>query len=162
MRAQIGGHTPPPKLRGALDAAPRCTHPEGMKRFCLLALLALPAQAETKMTAAQFDAFTKGSTVFFNRHGAPYGAEQYLNDNRVLWSFLDGTCQRGIWYAERDEICFLYDDQPDALCWYFFDDGSRKNARIVGDDPVDDLVVSGQSPKPLSCPGPDVGVSYWP
>ncbi|WP_139229839.1 hypothetical protein [Litoreibacter janthinus] len=133
-----------------------------MKRFCLFALLALPAQAETKMTATQFGAFSEGYTVFFNRHGAPYGAEQYLKNKQVIWSFLDGTCQRGIWFGERDEICFLYDDQPDALCWYFFDDGQRKSARIVGDDPADDLVVSGQSKSPLSCPGPDVGVSYRP
>ena len=133
-----------------------------MKRFCILALLAVPAQAETKMTAEQFDAFTKGSTIFFNQRGAPYGAEQYLNNKQVYWSFLDGTCQRGIWFGERDEICFLYDGRPEALCWYFFDDGSRKNARIVGDDPANDLVVSGQSREPLSCPGPDVGVSYRP
>jgi hypothetical protein len=133
-----------------------------MKRIFFLALFALPAQAETKMTAKQFDAFTKGSTVFFDRHGAPYGAEQYLDNKRVYWSFLDGTCQRGIWFAERDEICFLYDNQPEALCWYFLDDGSRKTARIVGDDPADDLVVSGQSKAPLACPGPDVGVSYKP
>lgn len=131
-----------------------------MRRLCLLALLALPAHAETKMSAEQFDTFTQGSTVFFNRHGAPYGAEQYLSNNRVIWTFLDGTCQRGVWFGERDEICFLYDDQPEALCWYFFDDGARKNARIVGDDPEDDLVVSGKVNKPLSCPGPDVGVSY--
>ncbi|EPX80052.1 hypothetical protein [Litoreibacter arenae] len=133
-----------------------------MKWFAFLALLALPAGAETKMSAAQFDAFTKDTTVFFNRHGAPYGAEQYLSDRRVIWSFLDGTCQRGIWFGERDEICFLYDDQPDALCWYFFDDGTRQTARVVGDDPADDLVVVGKSPEPLVCPGPDVGVSYRP
>ena len=154
-----------PRRGGALDAAQRGPHPERMKRICLLALLAFSAQpsaAETNMTAAQFDAFTKGSTVFFNRRGAPYGAEQYLSNKRVIWSFLDGTCQRGIWFGERDEICFLYDGQPEALCWYFFDDGSRKTARIVGDDPADDLVVVGKSPEPLACPGPDVGVNYRP
>ncbi|WP_134013876.1 hypothetical protein [Litoreibacter halocynthiae] len=133
-----------------------------MKHLCLLALIACPAQAETKMTPSQFETFTRDTTVFFNRHDAPYGAEQYLRDRRVIWSFLDGTCQRGIWFGEGDEICFLYDDQPDALCWYFFDDGVRQSARIVGDDPADDLVVVGKSSDPLVCPGPDVGVSYRP
>jgi hypothetical protein len=133
-----------------------------MKRFILLALLALPAHAETKMTAAQFEAFTQGSTVLFNRHGSPFGAEQYLDDRRVIWSFLDGNCQRGHWFDAGDEICFVYEGQSDALCWYFFDDGNRKTARVVGDDPADDLVATAQTPKPLSCPGPAVGVSFKP
>lgn len=131
-----------------------------MIRILLTALLALPAQAETKMTAAQFDAFTKNSTLLFNRHGKPFGAEQYLDNRGVIWSFLDGTCQRGYWFDVEDEICFVYEGQGAPLCWYFLDDGTRKSARVVGDPPQDDLVVSAQSKEPLSCPGPAVGVNY--
>lgn len=134
-----------------------------MKQLALIALLfATPALSETKMTSERFEAFTKDSTVYFSRFGAPYGAEQYLSDKRVIWTFLDGTCQRGIWFAERDEICFLYDGQPDAQCWYFFDDGIEQSARVVGDPPEEDLLVVGQDREPLICPGPDVGVSYTP
>jgi len=151
-----------PKRGARLDAAGHSAHPKDMKRFIFLALLALPAQAETKMTASQFEAFTKNSTVFFDRHGAPFGAEQYLDDRRVIWSFLDGNCQRGHWFGAGEEICFVYEGQTDALCWHFFDDGTRKTARVVGDDPVDDLLVTGQNKQVLACPGPSVGVSYRP
>ncbi len=145
---------------GWLDPSPLCTHFGPMKYLALLICLALPAHAETPMTAAQFEAFTKGSTIFFNRHGAPYGAEQYLEDRKVIWSFLDGRCQRGSWSAKSDQICFLYDGQPSPLCWYFFDDNGRQSARVVGDVPENDLVAAGKSKSPLACPGPEVGVSY--
>lgn len=125
-----------------------------------LALTAPAAQAEDIMTPEEFDAFASGTTVYFNRHGAPYGAEQYRADRQVIWTFLDGNCQRGVWYAAGDEICFLYDNQSGAQCWHFLDDGSEKRARLVGDAPEDDLVVVGQDNALLDCPGPDVGVSY--
>ncbi|MEP3345386.1 MAG: hypothetical protein ABJN34_11100 [Litoreibacter sp.] len=131
-----------------------------MKKLAILVLFALPAQAETMMTATDFEAFTKNSTVAFNRHGMPFGAEQYLDDRRVIWSFLDGNCQRGVWYDEGDQICFHYDGQSNPLCWHFFDDNGQQSARLVGDDPVDDLIVVGKNKQPLACPGPEVGVRY--
>lgn len=152
-----------PKRGAPLDPTAAAPHLLSMKRIFLLAALATsPALSETKMTEERFDTFSKNSTVYFSRFGAPYGAEQYLSDKRVIWTFMDGTCQRGVWFAERDEICFLYEGQANALCWYFFDDGAEKRARVVGDPPEEDLVVVGQDDKPLICPGPDVGVSYTP
>lgn len=129
---------------------------------CIALALATPAPAETKMTPERFEAFTRNSTVYFSRFGAPYGAEQYLPGRKVIWTFLDGTCQRGVWYGAGDEICFLYDTQPNAQCWYFFDDGDEQRARVVGDPPEEDLTVVGQDQEQLVCPGPDVGVSYSP
>lgn len=139
-----------------------------MKYLILLALActvptySLTAAEQTKMTSEKFDAFTAGSTLFFNRHGSPYGAEQYLKNKRVIWSFLDGTCQHGYWFGSHDEICFTYDDSPVPLCWHFFDDDAVQTARIVGDDPADDLTVTGRSHKPIMCLGPEVGVSFKP
>jgi len=114
------------------------------------------------MTPERFAEFTQDSTVYFTRFGQPYGAEQYLSGKRVIWTFFDGTCQRGVWFGANDEICFQYDGQERPLCWYFFDDGEEQRARVVGDDPEGDLVVAGQDQEPLICPGPDVGVSYRP
>ncbi|GFE65939.1 hypothetical protein [Litoreibacter roseus] len=133
--------------------------------YIALALLATPAAATDDLdliSPSEFEAFTSGSTLYFNRRGAPYGAEQYLGGRKVIWTFLDGTCQRGIWYAAQDEICFVYDGQAGAQCWYFFKTGDTKSARVVGDNPVNDLTVVGQDTQPLSCPGPGVGVSYTP
>ncbi len=128
----------------------------------LLAALAFcsPLQAETLLTADQFRAFTENTTVYFDRQGEPYGAEQYLSRSRVIWTFLDGQCQSGVWFAEGDGICFLYDGQTAAQCWHFFEAETGKSARVIGDDPAFDLKVTGQDRAPLRCPGPEVGVSY--
>ncbi|MEM9434757.1 MAG: hypothetical protein AAGA12_12615 [Pseudomonadota bacterium] len=125
-------------------------------------IFACPLQAETIMSAEEFDAYSSGSTVYFNRRGVAYGAEQYLRNRRVIWTFLDGQCQRGVWFAEGDGICFLYDGQAAAQCWHFLETGTGKAARVIGDDPADDLIVAGQDKQPLSCPGPGVGVSFTP
>ncbi len=131
-----------------------------MKTLLLSFAIAMPVQAETLLTSDQFQAFSENSTVYFDRQGEPYGAEQYLPRKRVIWTFLDGQCQTGVWFSEGDGICFLYDGQTSAQCWHFLETDAGKSARVIGDDPANDLVVSGQDQTPLKCPGPAVGVSY--
>ena len=68
-----------------------------------------PAFAQSPMTAAEFEAYTNGKTLYFNNQGETYGAERYFDKRRVEWSFLDGVCQQGRWFeAGRDYICFVY------------------------------------------------------
>ncbi len=117
-------------------------------------------QSEDIMSASEFESFVSGTTLYFNRGGQPYGAEQYREDRRVIWTFLDGRCERGAWYNEGDTICFVYETQSAAQCWNFLEAGGDKRARVIGADPADDLYVVGQDDKELSCPGPGVGVSY--
>ncbi|MEM6407042.1 MAG: hypothetical protein AAF700_01355 [Pseudomonadota bacterium] len=117
---------------------------------------------ERIITPQEFEDFTSGTTLYFNRGGQPYGAEEYLNDRRVIWTFLDGTCERGAWYSEGDQICFVYESAIAAQCWHFVEAGGDKRARVVGDPPENDLYVVGQNTEPLHCPGPGVGVSYTP
>ena len=117
---------------------------------------------ERIITAEEFEAFSSGTTVYFNRGGRPYGAEEYFKDRRVIWTFLDGTCERGAWYSEGDQICFIYETAIEAQCWHFIEAGGNKRARVVGDPPENDLYVVGQNDQPLHCPGPGVGVSYTP
>ena len=127
-----------------------------------LALLAFPASSETLLTEQQFDAFTSGTTVYFNRHNQPYGAEQYLKDRKVIWTFLNGDCERGAWFAHEDQICFAYETQDEPQCWHFLEVGGEKRGRVVGADPANDLTVVGQDTRDLVCRGPGVGVSYTP
>lgn len=117
---------------------------------------------ENIMSASTFEDFVSGTTLYFNRGGQPYGAEQYFTDRRVIWTFLDGRCERGAWYSEGDQICFAYETQNAAQCWHFLEAGSDKRARVIGADPQDDLYVVGQNKEALDCPGPGVGVSYTP
>jgi len=117
---------------------------------------------EVLMTPEAFEEFVSGSTVYFNRQGQPYGAEQYMPDRRVIWTFLDGRCERGAWFSEGSTICFAYETQTEAQCWNFIESGGSKRARAIGADPANDLVVVGQDEASLDCPGPGVGVSYTP
>lgn len=118
--------------------------------------------SERILTATEFEAFASGTTLYFNRQGQPYGAEEYKPDREVIWTFLDGTCERGAWYNEGDTICFVYETQTSAQCWNFLEADGQKRARVIGDTPANDLFVVGQDNRQLSCPGPGVGVSYAP
>ncbi len=121
-----------------------------------------PPVPENALTAEEFETLTSGNTFYFNRRGEPYGAEQYFEDRRVIWTFLDGRCERGAWYNEGNTICFVYETQSEAQCWNILDVNGQKRVRLVGDDPSNDLVVVGQDKADLNCPGPGVGVSYTP
>ena len=120
---------------------------------------ALPAAAETPMTAEEFEAYTTGQTLTFSFMGVPYGVEQYLPGRRVLWSFIGEECQQGLWYEEAGNICFLYDNAPDnPQCWTFWrhEDGLR--ALFAGEGSATELYEVSRTREPLICEGPDVGV----
>ncbi|MBR9843031.1 MAG: hypothetical protein GYB25_07715 [Rhodobacteraceae bacterium] len=129
-----------------------------MKRLILAFLLtALPALAESPMTASEFEAHTKGKTLYYGLGGERYGVEEYLPDRRVRWSFLDGECKDGAWYPSGEQICFVYEDNPVPQCWLFYLDGDRLAARFAsGDDPTILYEVEGKGE--MLCLGPKVGV----
>ena len=131
--------------------------------FALAALLATvfawPVPAVAGMTAAEFDAYTRGKTFHYGTEGAePYGAEEYLPGRRVRWSFLDGECQEGYWYADGPRICFVYESEPAPQCWRFERGSGGLEARFEGEDGVTELYEMHKSREPLMCPGPKVGV----
>jgi len=110
------------------------------------------------MSGDEFDAYTKGKTFVYGADGAPYGIEQYLDNRRVRWAFVDGTCQDGEWYEKGEQICFVYDIEPEPQCWTFQEGPSGLIARFEDESALSELYEVGQSEKPLICPGPDVGV----
>ena len=115
--------------------------------------------AESLMDAAEFDSYTRGKTFYYGSQGSPYGAEEYLDNRRVRWSFLDGKCQEGTWYEERDLICFVYANQPDPQCWSFeVSGGGGLIARFENDPDLTELYEVEQSVEPLLCLGPEIGV----
>jgi len=118
----------------------------------------LPAAGETPLSAEAFAETVTGKTLYFTRRGAPYGAEQYLPGREVIWTFLDGRCVRGRWYPSRDHICFVYENEPEPQCWDFLETDRGLAARGEGADPINDLVVAGESRAPLACEGPVPGV----
>lgn len=134
-----------------------------LRSLTLAALLATAAPAvaqdgEGPMTGAEFDAYTLGQTLTFGVDGVPYGIEQYLPGRRVLWSFIGEECRDGSWFESGEQICFVYDDEPDRLhCWTFYrtDDGLR--ARFEGDPDGTELVEVLRTRRPMICDGPMLG-----
>lgn len=124
-----------------------------------LTLIPLPALAETPMSGSDFERYATGKTLYFGLNGSPYGVEKYMKNRRVRWSFLDGRCLEGEWYeAANNQICFIYEDDPDAHCWQFFLRGDDLVARL-GDDPTEvPLYQAAEQDDPMLCLGPEVGV----
>lgn len=132
-----------------------------MKQLLLALSTALcgPVLASDLMTAEEFDQFTRGKTFYYGMNGQPYGAEEYLANRRVIWTFLDGRCQNGIWYEDDGMICFEYEHIEDRQCWAFRGLPNGGLSARFEDDPEElELYEVERSDRPLECPGPDVGV----
>lgn len=130
-----------------------------MKAVLIAALAAAtPALGQSPMTAAEFDDYVTGKTLTFSSLGVDYGQEEYRDDRRVRWSFLDGDCKEGRWYPDAENICFVYEDGTGPQCWRFFRDAAGLRAHFVGDPPGSVLYETRASREPLACLGPEVGV----
>lgn len=99
-----------------------------------------------------------GKTYSYSLGGDAYGAEEYLDNRRVRWTFLDGECFEGEWYAAGEQICFVYETIPDPQCWHFFVRAGELSARFAGQSVATDLFETAPSDEPLYCLGPKIGV----
>ena len=130
-----------------------------LTRLVILLLLSGPkAWAEEPMSAAEFDAYTLGKTLFYGFDGVAYGVERYLPNRRVIWSFLDGDCKEGVWYEQGEQICFIYEDRLDPQCWVFLQSPSGLIARFEGDPEATELYEAEDIGEEMLCHGPEVGV----
>lgn len=124
-----------------------------------LALTASAAEArDRRMTGAEFEAYATGKTLTYGMAGQIFGTEQYLPGRRVRWAFTESACRIGHWYEADGLICFVYEDRNTPQCWEFWRDAGGLRARFAGDPNGTELSEVRQSPGPLSCPGPEVGV----
>jgi hypothetical protein len=123
-----------------------------------LVLAAHSAAAAEPMSAAEFEAYVEGRTLYFGFEGEAYGVESYLPNRRVLWSFLDGQCKDGFWYEDSGLICFLYEDRNDPQCWSFYREGDRLRAVFANDPDNTILYEAEQTDEPMTCLGPEIGV----
>jgi hypothetical protein len=123
----------------------------------LSSLLPFAAAAETPMTAAEFDAFATNRTLNWSNEVEVFGVEEYLPGRRVRWAFVGDICRYGEWYQDGENICFLYDDDPEPKCWTIWGEGDTLSA-IYRDDPTQSVKHVDEAKSPLLCRGPDVGV----
>lgn len=129
-------------------------------RHVLFALTLTATPALAQMSAAEFDAYTQGKTLIYGANGGAYGAESYLPDRRVKWSFLDGECKEGYWYQDtRGLICFIYEGETDnPQCWSF-ERGTGGLIAMFEDDPSQTMLYEARdSSEDMVCLGPKVGV----
>lgn len=130
-----------------------------LRIFLLLLVTALPLRAETIITPDEFDELSVGRTLYFTRSGRFYGKEQYFENRIVTWKDQSGQCQAGRWSGIGDTICFLYEHDPNLHCWHFLQKETGMAARLIGDDPGDDLNLTAIDTKEVECPVPFLGVS---
>jgi hypothetical protein len=129
--------------------------------LALCTAFALPGAAlavDGPMSGAEFEAYTTGKTLYFYSQGEAYGVEEYRENRRVTWSFLDGRCKEGTWYAEGEQICFVYEDNPGPQCWLFFREPGGLRAVFEGRETGTELYEAGEADEPMLCLGPEVGV----
>jgi hypothetical protein len=124
-----------------------------------LTIAASAAPAGEPLSAEAFDNYTRGKTLFYGQNGEVYGAEIYLDNRRVRWSFLDGDCKEGSWYEEAGQICFIYEDAPeDPQCWSFSKGAQGLIARFQNMPGATELYEAGDIGQEMICYGPEVGV----
>lgn len=124
----------------------------------VLALLPLNLRAAEPMSARDFEAYVTGKTLYFGQNGEAYGVEEYLEDRRVRWSFLDGKCKDGVWFEEDGLICFVYEDNYTPQCWSFYRDSGGLRAVFQNDPENTTLYEAQQDDEPMICLGPEIGV----
>ena len=129
-----------------------------LKSAALVMLMAVPGFAAEPMNGAQFEAYVTGKTLYFGQNGQAYGVEEYLEDRRVRWSFLDGQCKDGVWYEDQGMICFVYEDNSTPQCWSFFKEANGLRAIFENDPNATTLYKAQQNDEPMMCLGPEVGV----
>ncbi|MEL6584199.1 MAG: hypothetical protein AAFQ36_10245 [Pseudomonadota bacterium] len=123
-----------------------------------LTVLGVAAVADTPVDLEWFEEYAQGSTLHFERGGDYAGAEQFLDDRRVIWQFPDGTCVPGGWYIEAGAMCFVYaHSTDDPQCWQMLQVGDDIIARLVNaENDTGDIRITRQTNVPLSC-GPASG-----
>ena len=129
-----------------------------LTRVFLFAAFATAAQAETPVTATEFESHVTGYTVTYQQFESAFGIEEYLPDRKVRWSVALNDCQYGSWYPEDDDICFVYEYDPNPACWTFWLRDGALVALSTSDAPGAELYEVERGQTPLPCPGPDVGV----
>lgn len=126
----------------------------------ILCLLPFAAQAERVMTPAEFEAYSTGKTLDYEDDFSVWGREQYLPNRRVRFSYSQGECRFGEWYDKGDQVCFVYEDDPEPKCWTYFTDGKNITTVFENDGPGGAISTAKPTKERLECLGPAVGVSY--
>lgn len=138
-----------------------------MRTLLIAAMLAI-ATAPVSMSSAvaddqpvspsDFRAFAEGWTLYFERDGAPFGAESFEPGGKTVWRYSDGSCVRGVWRPYGAQVCFRYQTpqgaEGEVLCWRVLrkEDGGLR-ARLLGESANAgmEIDVTRRDKEPLLC-----------
>lgn len=120
--------------------------------------IALPAQGETLMNPQDFEAWSTGRTLDYFDGLTYWGSEQHLPGRKTVDADDQGLCQNGVWFAQGDAICFVYEMSLGTHCWHFWREDDQVTARNVDSASEVAPYEVTLSEDPVSCMGPEVGV----
>ena len=134
----------------------------GMRYLVFLFALLLPTLTfanDRPITPDEFERIVKGETFSYLGPSGEYGVEEYFDNRRVRWSFLDGECTDGYWYIDGPQVCFIYESNTiqNPQCWSFYLRGDRLMAKYENDASNQTLIETRRRDGPLYCLGPEVG-----
>lgn len=133
-----------------------------MRALALVALISLPALAETPLSAKAFAAHVGSDTITYSYSTGLVGTADYGPERSLRWAFAGEPCFDGRWFARDDEICFAYTDDRLSACWHFFLDGDSLHATLTDLSASDtqplQIRETARSAEPLDCPSADLGV----
>jgi hypothetical protein len=115
-----------------------------------------PAFAQDSVDPRRFLDAAVGKTLTFRsyRSGRLVGEEQFLRRDLSVWTDISGRCTYGNIVIEENQICFLYEDDPDPEnCWQVFrHDGSF----LVMSRNLDVQQITRMTEDPIFCDGAPV------
>ena len=132
-----------------------------MIRWAVLAILAAGAAGAEDgppMGATEFQAFTEGFTLHFNRaDGSWMGSETFHRNRATTWVTSEGGCLPGIWQPDRGRICFYY-PLGDYACWLVYRTGPETITALSANDGEAEgaysAIMTRKDKVPLSCEDP--------
>ena len=113
------------------------------------------AFAEEPVSPSEFRDYAEGYTLYFERDGKPFGAEEFHEGGGTKWRYQDGSCIEGAWRPHGAQLCFYYGMETEVLCWRLLRDDKGLYARLLqGQDPGLELRITGRDRRPLLCGDP--------
>lgn len=129
-----------------------------MRKLLVAALLLVagPALAGQPVSPSEFRAYAEGHTLYFERDGQPFGAEEFKPGGETLWRYNDGSCLRGAWRPHGGQLCFYYGQGREVLCWRLLRDEKGLMVRLLGDgeDAGMELRITGRDERAPICGEP--------
>jgi len=87
--------------------------------IALLAGSSAAAEDKKLLTPEEFLERVEGQTVHYTVDGQHYGTERFYGNGRATWQFPAASCEDGLYWPAKENICFRYGT---TSCWAVFEE----------------------------------------